>query len=297
MIETAMFERVTRLLRPVLPRRLRGDIPVVPVVRLSGIVGFSSPLRPGLTISGVARSLERAFKLRRAKAVALAINSPGGSAVQSHLIFQRIRQLAVENERPVIAFIEDVAASGGYMIACAADEIVCDASSVVGSIGVIGGSFGFNRLIEKLGIERRIYTAGERKAMLDPFLPEKAEDVAHIKAIQQDIHATFIDLVKGRRGSALTGPEAALFSGEYWAGRKAIEFGLVDRLGDLRSILRERFGEDVAMPLIAVERGLFGRRIPGVGATHVGEFSLWPGFAEEILSAIETRALWARYGL
>lgn len=182
------------------------------------------------------------------------------------------------------------------MIACAADEIVCDASSVVGSIGVIGGSFGFNRLLEKLGIERRIYTAGERKAMLDPFLPEKAEDVEHIKAIQQDIHATFIDLVKGRRGSALSGPEAALFSGEYWAGRKAMEFGLVDRLGDLRSILRERFGDEVAMPLIA-ERGLFGRRIPGVDATHISEFSLWPGFAEEIVSAIESRALWARYGL
>jgi len=297
MTETAMFERVTRLLGPVLPRRFRGDIPVVPVVRLSGIIGFSTPLRPGLTISGVARSLERAFKLRRAKAVALAINSPGGSAVQSHLIFQRIRQLAVENERPVIAFIEDVGASGGYMIACAADEIVCDASSVVGSIGVIGGSFGFHLLIEKLGIERRIYTVGERKAMLDPFLPEKTEDVAHIKAIQQDIHATFIGLVKARRGTALSGPEAVLFSGEYWAGRKAMEFGLVDRLGDLRSTLRERYGDDVATPLIAAERGLFGRRIPGVGRTHVAEFSLWPGFAEEIVSAIETRALWARYGL
>jgi len=297
MTETTLFERVTRVLRPVLPRRFRADIPVVPVVRLSGIIGFSTPLRPGLTISGVARSLERAFKLRRAKAVALAINSPGGSAVQSHLIFQRIRQLAEENERPVIAFVEDVAASGGYMIACAADEIVSDASSVVGSIGVIGGSFGFNRLIEKLGIERRIYTAGERKAMLDPFLPEKAEDVAHIKAIQQDIHATFIGLVKGRRGTALSGPEGALFSGEYWAGRKAMEFGLVDRLGDLRSTLRERYGDNVAMPLIAAERGLFGRRIPGVGRAHVAEFSLWPGFAEEIVSAIETRALWARYGL
>src|SRR6266436_9343177 len=215
MPEGPMTEHIRQLtaraavaMRPYLPKRLRSDLPVVPVVRLTGVIGFSTPLRPGLSIAGIARVLERAFTMRNARAVALAINSPGGSAVQSHLIFQRIRQLAVENERPVIAFIEDVGASGGYMIACAADEIVCDASSVVGSIGVIGGSFGFHRLIEKLGIERRIYTAGERKAMLDPFLPEKTEDVAHIKAIQQDIHATFIGLVKARRGTALSGPEA-----------------------------------------------------------------------------------------
>jgi serine protease SohB len=281
-------------LRPLLPARLRGGAAVVPVVRLSGVIGVSTPLRPGLTISSVARPLERAFSVRNASAVALAINSPGGSAVQSHLIYQRIRQLAEEHERPVIAFIEDVAASGGYMIACAADEIVCDSSSIVGSIGVVGGTFGFNRLLERLGIERRIYTAGERKVMLDPFQPEKPEDVEHLKAIQQDIHRGFIDLVKGRRGAALAGLESNLFSGEYWTGRKAQELGLVDRIGDLRGTLRERYGESVTTPLVAAERGWFGRRAQGVGA--FAPFA-GVGFAEEIVSALEARALWARYGL
>ena len=173
-----------------LPRRFRGDMPVVPVVRLSGVIGFSTPLRPGLTLASVAKPLERAFAWPRARAVALLINSPGGSAVQSHLVFQRIRQLSREKERPVIAFVEDVAASGGYMIACAADEIVADPSSIVGSIGVIGASFGFTKLIEKIGVERRIYTSGTNKAMLDPFLPENPEHVARLKAIQEDIHAS-----------------------------------------------------------------------------------------------------------
>jgi serine protease SohB len=285
-----LFER----LRPLLPARLRGGAAVVPVVRLSGVIGYSTPLRPGLTLSSVARSLERAFSVRNASAVALAINSPGGSAVQSHLIYQRIRQLAEEHERPVIAFLEEVAASGGYMIACAADEIVCDSSSIVGSIGVVGGTFGFNRLLERLGIERRIYTAGERKVMLDPFQPEKPEDVEHLKAIQQDIHRGFIDLVKGRRGAALSGPESSLFSGEYWTGRKAQELGLVDRIGELRGTLRERYGDSVTTPLISVERGWFGRRAQGVGA--FAPFA-GVGFAEEIVSALEARALWARYGL
>src|SRR5262252_7816375 len=209
-----LFASAREALRPILPKRLRG-VPVVPVVRLAGVIGFSTPLKPGLTLATIARALERAFNMRGTRAVALSINSPGGSPVQSHLIYRRIRQLAAENARPVIAFAEDVAASGGYMIACAADEIVCDSSSIVGSIGVVGGTFGFSRLIERLGIERRVYTAGERKVMLDPFQPEKPEDVERLKAIQQDIHEGFIALVKSRRGAALAGPEAALFTGEY----------------------------------------------------------------------------------
>ena len=297
MAETSLVQKLANLLAPVLPRRLRGDRAVVPVVRLSGVIGFSTPLKPGLTLSSVARSLERAFTMKPAAAVALSINSPGGSAVQSHLIHQRIRQLAEENARPVVAFVEDVAASGGYMIACAADEIVCDTSSIVGSIGVVGGSFGFDRLIEKIGVERRLYTSGERKAMLDPFLPQKPEDVERLKEIQRDIHHGFISLVKGRRGAALTGPETDLFSGEYWTGNKALEFGLVDRIGDMRSTLRQRYGEKVAMPLIAAERGFLGRRIPGVGGEAFGESWSRVGFAEEIVSALEARALWARYGL
>jgi serine protease SohB len=296
MTETSALERTLAVLRPLLPPRFRADIPVVPVVRLSGVIGFSTPLKPGLTLASVARVLERAFTVRNARAVALAINSPGGSAVQSHLIFQRIRQLAEENEVPVIAFLEDVAASGGYMIACAADEIICDPSSIVGSIGVIGGSFGFDKLIEKLGVERRLYTSGERKGMLDPFLPEKAEDVERLKAIQKEIHEGFIALVKARRGGKLDGRETALFSGEYWAGGKARELGLVDTIGELRGALRERYGDKVKTPLIA-ERGLFGRRTPGISGAVVE--GLWnrPGLAEEVVSAFEARALWARYGL
>jgi len=282
-------------LRAVLPRRFRGE-PVVPVVRLTGIIGVSTPLKPGLTIASCAKSLERAFAYPQAKAVALVINSPGGSATQSHLIFKRIRALAAEKKLPVIAFIEDAGASGGYMIACAADEIVADDSSIVGSIGVVGGSFGFTGLIEKIGVERRLYTSGEHKAMLDPFLPEKPDDVERLKAIQRDIHAFFIDLVKTSRGAKLNGPESDLFSGEYWVGKRALALGLVDRIGDLRNVLRERFGEKVVTPLIAEGRGLFGRRSQGIGA-GLGGLLDRPGLADEVISALEARAMWARYGL
>jgi signal peptide peptidase SppA len=233
--------------------------------------------------------------MRQARAVALLINSPGGSPVQSHLIYRRIRQLAAESDRPVIAFAEDVAASGGYMIACAADEIICDPSSIVGSIGVVGGSFGFARLIDKLGIERRLYTSGEHKAMLDPFLPENPDDVERLKAVQREIHEGFIELVKQRRGARLTGPEKTLFSGEYWTGSKAIALGLADAIGDLRSTLRERFGPDVSTPLISPPRGWLGRVQPGVNALDI--LSRRGSLAEEFVSALEERAIWSRYGL
>ncbi|HKA70193.1 MAG TPA: S49 family peptidase [Xanthobacteraceae bacterium] len=296
MAEASVPSRMFGALRSLVPRRFRGDIPVVPVVRLSGVIGFSTPLKPGLTLATCARSLERAFAVRRARAVALMINSPGGSPVQSHLIFKRVRALAEEKGIPVIAFVEDVAASGGYMIACAADEIVADNSSTVGSIGVVGGSFGFHRLLDKIGVERRLYTAGDHKAMLDPFLPEKPEDVERLKAVQREIHDMFIALVRGRRGAKLSGPDSTLFSGEFWTGMKARELGLVDAIGDLRSVLRERFGEKVATPLIAAERGLFGRRTPGIGSL-VDDVLDRPGLAENVISALEARALWARYGL
>jgi serine protease SohB len=280
-------------LRPLIPRRWRGDTPVVPVVRLTGIIGFSTPLRPGLTLAGIARTLDRVFAVRNAPAVALAINSPGGSPVQSHLIFRRIRELAAEKKRRVIAFVEDAAASGGYMIACAGDEIIADPHSIVGSIGVVGGSFGFDKLIEKLGIERRLYTSGEHKAMLDPFLPENPGDVERLKKLQREIHEDFIALVKARRAAKLNGPENELFSGEYWTGRGALELGLVDAIGDLRGILRERFGDKVVTPLISAERGWFGRRVAGVAHGDL----MRVGLAEDLISALEARALWARYGL
>lgn len=293
--KTPLAQHVSRWMRPVLPARLRPDVAIVPVVRLAGVIGISTPLRPGLTLAGIAKTLERAFAVREAKAVALVINSPGGSAVQSHLIYRRIRQLAEDNERQVLAFVEDVAASGGYMIACAADEIICDPSSIAGSIGVIGGSFGFDRMISKVGIERRIYAAGAHKAMLDPFLPENPDDVARLRAIQGEIHETFIGLVKERRKDKLKGPESALFSGEYWVGRTARDLGLVDAIGDLRQVLRERFGEKVETPLVAAGRGWFSR-LPGVSARAGGDVSA-VGLGEEIVAALEARAIWGRFGL
>lgn len=287
-------EKLLEVLAPLLPRQFRPGTPIVPVVRLTGVIGFTTPLKPGLTLASVAKSLERAFSMPRAKAVALAINSPGGSAVQAHLIHQRIRQLAAEKKLPVLAFIEDVGASGGYMMACAADEIVCDSSSIVGSIGVIGATFGFPKLLEKIGVERRVYTAGEHKSSLDPFLPEDPDDVRRLKAIQADIHTHFIALVKNSRGAKLTGPESALFSGEYWSGEKARELGLVDAIGDLRSTLRERFGKNVMTPLV-LERGFLGRPTPGIGPWRA--IAGHPSLGEDIVSALEARALWARYGL
>jgi len=291
------IRRLAEALRPVIPARFLAGIPVVPVVRLAGVIGITSPLRQGLTLAGVARPLERAFAISNAKAVALAINSPGGSAVQSHLIHRRIRTLADEKKIPVIAFVEDVAASGGYMIACAADEIVSDPSSIVGSIGVVGGSFGFDKLIEKIGVERRVYASGERKVTLDPFLPENPDDVARLRTIQREIHDSFIALVNDRRGGKLDSRESALFSGEYWTGRRGLELGLVDTLGDLRTTLRERYGEEVRTPLMA-GGGWFGRRASGVDS---GLLSLLGGsdrsLAEDTVAALEARALWARYGL
>src|SRR6185437_4003788 len=271
-----LFASARAALRPILPKRLRGDTPVVPVVRLSGVIGISTPLKSGLTLANVARPLERAFGMRRAQAVALLINSPGGSPVQSHLIYRRIRELAAENKRPVIA--------------CAVDEIFCDPSSIIGSIGVVGGSFGFAKLLEKLGIERRLYTSGEHKAMLDPFLPEKPDDVDRLKTVQREIHEGFIELVKRSRGARLKGPEKTLFSGEYWTGTKALALGLADAIGDLRSTLRTRFGEDVYTPLISPTRGWLGRVQPGVLR---GQNNL----AEELITALEARAIWSRYGL
>src|SRR5579885_400616 len=272
-----------------LMRFLRGA-PTVPVVRLTGPIGFSTPLSPGITLATTARLLERAFAVKNAKAVALVINSPGGSAVQSHLVYQRIRMLAEEKKKEVIAFVEDVAASGGYMIACAADEIVVDPSSIVGSIGVVSASFGFDKTIRKLGIDRRVHTAGERKMILDPFQPEKPDDVRRLKALQKDIHELFIALVKKSRGKKLKGPEKTLFSGEFWVGEQALKYGLVDRIGEIKTVLRERYGKKVETPLISPPTSWFSRRAPGV-------VSLDGNWATTLISAIEARALWSRYGL
>ena len=285
-------------LKALLPARFRPGTVVIPVVRLSGVIGAVTPLRPGMSLAGVARTLERAFATKNAKAVALVINSPGGSPVQSRQIYLRIRQLAAEKKLPVLVFVEDVAASGGYMIACAGDEIFCDPSSILGSIGVVGGSFGFQELIRKIGVERRLYTAGAHKAMLDPFLAENPDDVARVKALQREIHAIFIALVKQSRGSRLKGGDDVLFTGEYWAGETSISLGLADAIGDLRSTLRARYGDKVRTPVIApasgMLSGLLGRK--SAGASTLSSLEGFSGLPDELISALETRAIWARFG-
>jgi len=289
-----LIDRITEWL----PARLRRGAAIVPVVRLSGLIGAVTPLRQGMTLATIARTLERAFAMRNAKAVALVINSPGGSPVQSRQIYLRIRQLAAEKNLPVLVFVEDVAASGGYMIACAGDEIFCDPSSILGSIGVVGGGFGFQDLIRKIGVERRIYTAGEHKAMLDPFQPEDPDDVARLKSIQREIHAIFIALVKQSRGARLKGTDDVLFTGEYWAGDSSVALGLADGIGDLRSTLRSRYGEKVVMPVIAPAGGLFssllGRRSAGAGT--IAALEAGAGLPDELISALESRAIWAKLG-
>src|SRR3984957_7564442 len=289
---------LTDRLKEFLPARFRRGTAIVPVVRLSGTIGAVTPLRPGMSLAGVARTLERAFATKNAKAVALVINSPGGSPVQSRQIYLRIRQLAVEKKLPVLVFVEDVAASGGYMLACAGDEIFCDPSSILGSIGVVGGSFGFQELIKKIGVERRLYTAGAHKAMLDPFLPENPDDVARVKALQQEIHATFIALVKQSRGARLKGADDVLFTGEYWAGETSISLGLADAIADLRSTLRARYGDKVLTPVIApatgLLSGLLGRK--SAGAATQAALEGIGGLPDELISALETRAIWAKFG-
>lgn len=286
-----------RFLRRLLPKSMRSDAVTIPVVRLHGtILSGGGQFRQSLSFASTAGVLEKAFALE-APAVAISINSPGGSPVQSRLIFKRIRDLAEEKNRTVLIFVEDVAASGGYMIAVAGDEIFADPSSIVGSIGVVSASFGFTEMIKKIGVERRVHTAGANKAVLDPFRPEKEEDVERLKALQLEVHDTFIDLVKSRRGARLR-DDPDLFTGLFWTGKRGVELGLVDGLGDMRSVLKDRYGPKTRLKLITAPRGLFGRRLGlfGVrGETVSGDFL---GSATSgLLQAIEDRALWNRFGL
>ncbi|MEI8396913.1 MAG: S49 family peptidase [Rhodospirillaceae bacterium] len=283
--------------RSYLPRRFRNFLrrrPRVTIIRLSGVIGAVGPMRSGLCLRELEPVLERAFEYSRLSAVALVINSPGGSPVQSALIAERIRQLAEEHEVPVLAFVEDVAASGGYWLACAADEIFADENSVIGSIGVISASFGFHDFISRHGIERRIHTAGECKAMLDPFRPEDAGDVERLKALQAEIHGNFADMVRRRRGDRLPSASEALFTGEFWLGKRALGLGLIDGLEDMYSHLRKRFGERVRLIPIDEERGWIARHI---GLAHSAPAALAPAAVGAVISAVEQRALWARYGL
>ena len=286
---------------PFLPAPLRRRVApdwsrpaVVAVVRLNGVIGAVSPLRGGIDLASVAGALETAFNLKGVKAVALSINSPGGSPVQSSLIYKRVRALAAEEGVPVYAFAEDVAASGGYMLACAADEIYADPSSIVGSIGVVSSGFGFTGLIEKLGVERRVHTAGESKAMLDPFKPENPDDVKRLEALQAEVHEGFKALVREARGDRL-GTADDIFTGAFWAASGALSRGLIDGLGDLRGTMREKFGKDVKLKVVGGKKPFWRR---GLGQTSLGEpAGLGAGFATGLIAAMENRSLWSKFGL
>ncbi|CAD7053064.1 S49 family peptidase [Pseudorhizobium endolithicum] len=284
------------LLSRVLPKRFRKEGVAIPVVRLQGVIMTGgSQFRPTLNLASAAPMLEKAFSRKDAPAVAISVNSPGGSPVQSRLIYQRIRALAEEKNKKVLMFVEDVAASGGYMIALAGDEIFADPTSIVGSIGVVSGGFGFPELLRKIGVERRVYTAGENKVILDPFQPEKEGDVEYLKTLQLEIHKVFIDMVRDRRGSRLTDDET-IFSGLFWTGTRGFDLGLIDGIGEMRETLKRRFGPKTRLELVGGARNIFGRRLPGVvrdsaaGAIGAGAVS---GLAE----TLEERALWSRYGL
>ena len=278
------------LQRAPLVRRFGPQPPTVAVIRFEGVIGLRGGR--GVSLRRFAGAIERAFKLRNLKAVALAINSPGGSPAQSALLYRRIRQLAAERAVPVIAFTEDVAASGGYWLALAADEIYAEDTSLVGSIGVITAGFGLVETIRRLGIERRLFTAGENKSLLDPFLPERERDVERLKALQHDLHDSFKDLVRERRGAKLKGDEALLFSGEVFTGRRALGLGLVDGIGEVRGVVRGLFGEGVRLRPVEPERRRFG----------LGRFAFPLGAEQgdvigDVLARLEERLTWARFGL
>jgi signal peptide peptidase SppA len=274
--------------------------PVVPVLRFTGPIGMVTPLRPGLALASVAGPIERAFGFSKLPTVAIVVNSPGGSPVQSHLIFRRIRQLASEKGKRVYVFCEDVAASGGYFLALAGDEIYADPSSIVGSIGVISAGFGLDKFIDRFGIQRRVHSSGKDKGALDPFQPERPEDVARLEALQRHVHDVFIAVVKERRAGKLKGPEEELFSGTFWSAAKALDYGLIDGFDDLRGKMRALHGDKVRLRAIPLTSGgLLSRfrRLPGFEVASDNGFALGPALADDLISAIEARALWSRFGL
>jgi signal peptide peptidase SppA len=277
---------------------MRSDAVTIPVIRLNGtIMAGGAQFRQSLSLASTGGLIEKLFTASDAPVVAISINSPGGSPVQARLIYRRIRDLAAEKNKAVLMFVEDVAASGGYMIAVAGDEIIADPSSIVGSIGVVSASFGLNQAIQRLGIERRVHTAGSNKVTLDPFLPERQEDVERLKALQLEVHETFIDIVKERRDGRLK-DDPDLFTGLFWTAKRGLDLGLVDALGDMRSVLKERFGPKTRLQLITQPRGLFGRRLGLFGSAAGPSAAEITGAAVDgLIEAIESRALWNRFGL
>lgn len=288
------------MFRRFLPKALRSKTTLVPVLRLEGVIGGGGRFSKGLSLAGIAGPLKKLFSFD-GPVVAISVNSPGGSPVQSRLIHDRIRKLAQEKDKEVIIFVEDVGASGGYMLAVAGDEILCDPSSILGSIGVISAGFGLDRVIERWGVDRRVYTAGEKKLALDPFSPEKADDIKRLKAIQQEIHDSFVGLVKERRAGHLRAEdEASLFTGEFWAGHKAVELGLADKVQNLDEAMKERFGDKMKLVLVpSSRRGIFAafRSQSGMSALNASPSDLADGMVGGLLSRIEERGHWGRFGL
>ncbi len=259
---------------------------IVPHIKLSGVIGNVGKFRQGIDFSGQEEIIKKAFSIKKASAVAVTVNSPGGSPVQSHLIYKFIREQAKKNKKKVIVFAEDVAASGGYLIACSGDEIYANSSSIIGSIGVIYSSFGFKDLIQKIGVQRRVYTAGKNKSTLDPFLDEKQEDIERLKNIQLELHKDFIDVVEESRATKLkkeTGIE--LFSGEFWSGRKAKDLGLIDGIGNADQILKKKFGDEVVIKKFEKSKGWLAKKL-----------SSSEDHADKIISILEERSIWQRYG-
>jgi len=255
-------------------------------IRLTGVIGNAGKFKQGIDFSGQEEIINKAFSVKKAQCVAITINSPGGSPVQSHLIYNFIRNKAKKNNKKVIVFAEDVAASGGYLIACAGDEIYANASSIIGSIGVIYSSFGFTELIKKIGVQRRVHTAGKNKSTLDPFLEEKQEDIERLKNIQLDLHKEFIQVVEKSRGSKLKKSETELFSGEFWSGSKAKDLGLIDGTGDLNQILKEKFGEDVIIKKFEKSKGWLSKKLSSSNEN-----------IDQLANILDEKSIWQRYGL
>ncbi len=275
-----------------IPKRFRRSRVVIPVVKLNGTIAAT---RRGLSLDNIGSSLDKAFAKPATRAVALAINSPGGSPVQSALIHDRIRQLAAKNDIQVLVFCEDVAASGGYWLATAGDEIYANTSSIIGSIGVIASGFGFVKAIEKLGIERRVYTAGKNKSILDPFKPENKADIERLKKLHLEIHQGFIDQVKARRSDKLV-EDKDMFTGAFWTGGKAKDLGLIDGLGNMHDVLVEKFGPEVELKVFDRSSGLLSK-LGFASRLDLGRLNIAEGLGEDVIDSLETRALWQRYGL
>ena len=259
---------------------------IIPHIKLIGVIGNVGKFKQGIDFSSQENIILKAFSVKKAPCVAITINSPGGSPVQSHLIYSLIRQQAKKNKKKVIVFAEDVAASGGYLIACAGDEIYANSSSIIGSIGVIYSSFGFTELIKKIGVQRRVHTAGKNKSTLDPFLDEKKEDIERLKNIQLDLHKDFIEVVEKSRSSKLKRSEVELFSGEFWSGRKAKDLGLIDDIGNANQILREKFGEDVVIKKFEKSKSWLSKKLSSSN-DHV----------DQLANILEEKSVWQKYGL